>query len=458
MTSATHLAIIGHTNTGKTSLMRTLTRNSDFGEVKNAPATTRHVLAVNINGADGTPLIVLYDTPGLEDATGVMSYIYEHTDARMDGVERLEVFLQAVAQGSISDDYSQEAKVIQTLLEVDITIYVVDTREPVLSKYKDELAILASSGTPVLPVFNFITSVDSHINTWQTMLTRRALHVMNAFDTVAFDFNSEMELWHNLHTLSRADAFSELRQLRETHWRELCEQGSLLIADFLVNVATFSQKIPQDDIMEPVLTKMRHSVRQGFRITCDNLLDLYKFYHTRLDDDEITIDGVTQDIFDSALLARYGIYTTGGSVAGMIIGAGVDMATLGVSMGLGTIIGGVLGGVLPNSTTIKDKAMGVKTLTIDDATITVLAARLQNLHHALRHRGHASLEPVNINHDITLPWQADKLPPPLKKSRAYPHYCSLGGQHHLSDKRSLRIEQAEKLTSILEQHLLNLSV
>ena len=37
------LAVVGHTNTGKTSLMRTLLRDSRFGEVKNAAATTRHV-------------------------------------------------------------------------------------------------------------------------------------------------------------------------------------------------------------------------------------------------------------------------------------------------------------------------------------------------------------------------------------------------------------------------------
>ena len=457
MNTSIHLSIIGHTNTGKTSLMRTLTRNSDFGEVKNATATTRHVSAVNINGTDGTPLVVLYDTPGLEDATGVMDYLHEHTDIRADGVERLQQFLQAVTQGRISDDYSQEAKVIQTLLDTDIAIYVVDAREPILSKYKDELAILASSGTPVLPVFNFITSSDSHMQAWQDMLTRRALHVMNSFDTAAFDFNSEMQLWDNLHTLTREAAFNELRRLREQRWAELSEQGSLLIADFLVNVATFSQKIPQEHATEPTLHEMQQGVRQGFSMTCDKLLTLYQFYHATLDGTEISIDGATQDIFDAALLARYGIRTAGGSVAGMIIGAGVDVATLGTSMGLGTAVGGVLGGLLPNSTTIKDKAMGVKTLSIDNATITLLATRLQSLHHTLRHRGHASLEPVAIRGDIALPWQANKLPSPLKKSRANSHYCSLGGQHRLDDKRALRAEYAEKLTQVLEQHLTHLS-
>ena len=37
------LAVVGHTNTGKTSLLRTLLRDGAFGEVADAPSTTRHV-------------------------------------------------------------------------------------------------------------------------------------------------------------------------------------------------------------------------------------------------------------------------------------------------------------------------------------------------------------------------------------------------------------------------------
>ena len=70
----TTISIIGHTNVGKTSLLRTLLRDSDFGEVKNASATTRHVVAVDILSKDNVPLITLHDTPGLEDATGVMDF------------------------------------------------------------------------------------------------------------------------------------------------------------------------------------------------------------------------------------------------------------------------------------------------------------------------------------------------------------------------------------------------
>ena len=48
--SVLKVAVVGHTNTGKTSLMRTLTQDVSFGEVSDHPGTTRHV--------EGTALLV----------------------------------------------------------------------------------------------------------------------------------------------------------------------------------------------------------------------------------------------------------------------------------------------------------------------------------------------------------------------------------------------------------------
>ncbi|USZ14938.1 DUF3482 domain-containing protein [Moraxella sp. FZFQ2102] len=453
----TTLSVIGHTNVGKTSLLRTLLRDGSFGEVANASATTRHVAAVDILGADHRALITLHDTPGLEDATGVMDYLQDHTDGRADGVERLQAFLRAVVDrdNRLDGDFSQEAKVIKSLINADIALYVIDAREPVLSKYKDELAILASSGTPILPVFNFIHQGQDNMPHWREMLSRRALHIACSFDTVAFDFDNEMALWANLAKLRNDDVnIITLQNERKDAWQNMLEQGSLLIADFLVNVAAFSQKIDEDDDPAPTLTRMQNAVHQAETILNHELLELYRFYHLDIEQQDVGIGSQAQDLFDSALLTHYGIRTAGGSVTGMLIGAGIDVATLGASLGLGTAIGGVLGGILPNTNAIKDKAMGIQTLSIDAPTLTLLAARAQNLHHHLRHRGHASVDIISTSGD-TLPWQSDKLPSALKKARTHPNYSSLDGAYH--DKTALRSEFADAVAVKLIEHLHSLN-
>ena len=67
------LAVVGHTNTGKTSLLRTLLHDADFGEVANAPATTRHVEGAMLR-IDELKL-QWYDTPGIEDSISLLDYL-----------------------------------------------------------------------------------------------------------------------------------------------------------------------------------------------------------------------------------------------------------------------------------------------------------------------------------------------------------------------------------------------
>ena len=137
MTTPLSLAVVGHTNTGKTSLLRTLLRDSTFGEVKNAPSTTRHVEEALINDGDDS-LVYLYDTPGLEDAGGVLDWLETHTSARDDGIERIQQFL---SNHEAHHEFNQEAKVLRQVMQSDMAMYVIDAREPVLDKYKDELTI-----------------------------------------------------------------------------------------------------------------------------------------------------------------------------------------------------------------------------------------------------------------------------------------------------------------------------
>src|SRR5690606_13306809 len=133
------IAVVGHTNTGKTSLLRTLTRDPDFGTVSDSPSTTRHVEAVALL-SHGTPLIELYDTPGMEDAMTLLDYLdrLQQPGERPDGPARIARFLET---REAAQRFEQEAKVLRQLLASDAALYVIDARDPVLGKHRDELEI-----------------------------------------------------------------------------------------------------------------------------------------------------------------------------------------------------------------------------------------------------------------------------------------------------------------------------
>ncbi|PNK59645.1 DUF3482 domain-containing protein [Psychrobacter sp. FDAARGOS_221] len=456
------LAVVGHTNTGKTSILRTLLRDMYFGEVKNEAATTRHVeRAVISDSQTDEALVALFDTPGLEDASGLMDWLEDNTASRRDGIERLQQFLasdlaKSEAQGGTSnhlDDYSQEAKVIRQLLASDMAIYVIDAREPVLGKYKDELAILSWSAIPVMPVFNFTDSQDANIEAWQTMLARRNLHISTRFDSVAFEFEDEMTLWQNLATMmTHSEILDQLVARRREDWAQLYEQAMIIISHFLLDVAGYVREIDDEDDPLPVLNEMQEAVRQSERSMQSKLMNLYKFYDNTAVVTPLQLNEYQQDPFDPELLKSYGLRTTSGAAAGALLGLGIDAAALGTTLGLGAAIGGIAGGILSNTSSIADKITGVKRLYIDPATVTLLATRSLDLLASLRHRGHAAKPDTPIaelQQTATPPWDPNKLPSELKKARGKPQWSSLtSGKSELAFE--LRADAAWSLSDKLK--------
>src|SRR5690348_16769964 len=125
------LAVVGHTNTGKTSLMRTLLRDEHFGEVADSPGTTRHVESAQLLTQDRRPILTLRDTPGLEDAMGALDYIEQMVpaDERLDGPDRIQRLLDSPESAG---RFEQECRVLSTVLATDAALYVIDARDPVL--------------------------------------------------------------------------------------------------------------------------------------------------------------------------------------------------------------------------------------------------------------------------------------------------------------------------------------
>src|SRR3546814_15972252 len=87
------IAVVGHTNTGKTSLLRTLTRDSGFGDVADSPGTTRHVEGARLR-LDGRPVLEWFDPHGMEDSIALLEYLerLDEPGARRDGPARIRRF------------------------------------------------------------------------------------------------------------------------------------------------------------------------------------------------------------------------------------------------------------------------------------------------------------------------------------------------------------------------------
>lgn len=425
------LSVVGHTNVGKTSLMRTLMRDASFGEVAPASATTRQVEGARLL-AEGKSAVELYDTPGLEDAGALIERLEAGGLERHAGPERIEEFL---ASDAATGRFEQEGRVLTQMLESDAALYVIDAREPVLGKYQDELAILALCARPILPVMNFVSNPHNRIEQWREALSRVGLHVVAEFDTVMFSLASEARLWRRLAILidSQAAVLEELIADREAQSRWQMASAHAMLAEMLVDAAAARRRAERDhpESIAHAGDSLRKAVARREQQFVEQLLELFRFTEADYRTVPLPIEsGRWQSSpFDSGVLAIWGRRTGGGLAAGSAVGAAVDVATGGLSLGAGTLIGALAGGGATSAWQLRqdiaDRLRGRVSIMADDAVLTTLAARAFALLTAVSQRGHAAQSPVEIAQELPAPWPGRGLPRPLLRARLQPELSTL---------------------------------
>ncbi|KJH81138.1 GTPase SAR1 [Pseudomonas fluorescens] len=448
------LAVVGHTNVGKTSLLRTLTRDVGFGEVSHRPSTTRHVEGARLS-VDGQALLELYDTPGLEDAIALLDYLerLERPGERLDGPARLARFLDG---SEARQRFEQEAKVLRQLLASDAGLYVIDAREPVLAKYRDELEVLASCGKPLLPVLNFVSSAQHREPEWREALARLGLHALVRFDSVAPPEDGERRLYESLALLLESARGQLERLIVDQQAQRLARQQSAkrLIAELLIDCAACRRSVASDaDLEHQAISQLRDAVRQREQRCVEALLKLYAF---RAQDaaasDLPLLDGRWgDDLFNPDTLKQLGVRVGGGIAAGAAAGAGVDLLVGGLTLGAAALAGAIAGGALQTARSYGNRLMGKlkgqRELTVDDNVLRLLALRQRQLLQAINQRGHAAMDSIRITTPQDKTWREGKLPEALSKARAYPQWSSLNANPRLSQAE--RQEQIEQLAGQL---------
>ncbi|MCY1280234.1 small GTP-binding protein domain protein [compost metagenome] len=449
MTQPLKLAVVGHTNVGKTSLLRTLTRDVGFGEVSHRPSTTRHVEGARLS-VDGEALLELYDTPGLEDAIALLAYLerLDRPGERLDGPARLARFLDGA---EARQRYEQEAKVLRQLLASDAGLYVIDAREPVLAKYRDELAVLAMAGKPLLPVLNFVRSEQQREADWREALARLGLHALVRFDSVAPPLDGERRLYESL-ALLLEPARPRLERLIADHEAQVQARragGARLIAELLVDAAACRRSVASQPALEQgAIGELHQAIRQREQRCVEALLRLYAFRREDAAAGELPLlDGRWgDDLFNPETLKQLGVNLGSGVAAGAAAGAGVDLLVGGLSLGAAALLGALAGGGAQTARhygqRLLGKLKGQRELSVDDAVLRLLALRQRQLLQALEARGHAATDSIRLGAPDDRDWRQGKLPEALRKARAHPEWSSLNPAARLGQaERQLQLEQ-----------------
>lgn len=427
------VAVVGHANTGKTSLIRTLLRDTEFGEVADHAGTTRHVEGSELV-IDKSSSLALFDTPGLEDSIRLLAILQAYfVDQRVDGIERLQYFLSHIAD---YPDLEQEAKVLRALLNNNIVFYVIDLREPILGKYLDELQILSYAAKPVIPVLNFTKQGNANLQQWKTQLARLNFHAFVTFDSVHFNFADELKIYQKMHSLlaDKESLLDNLIKQRQKQWSERFNAAKEIVALLFVQCACVRyQTLNNEHAIDRSTHKLQKVVRQAEKKCINRLLRLYQFRKSDLQESELPVgqDGWKLDLFSADNLQVLGIKLTGNIAKGAGAGVAIDLLAAGMSLGAAAVTGGFIGALWGVKQRYYDeieaKIKGFRYICLDDLTLQVLWLRQLKLLAVLQKRGHASFAKITyqtseLDSENVLPENWDKW---LRQLRSHPNWSSL---------------------------------
>lgn len=460
MAELIQVAVVGHTNAGKTSLLRTLTRRATFGEISDRPGTTRHVEAIDLT-INGASAVRFFDTPGLEDAVTLLDYMKALDDCPTPP-DRIRAFLHGPEARAA---FEQEAKVLRKMLEVDAGMYVIDTREPVLPKFRAEVEILSWCAKPVMPVLNFVRDARSRKAEWLAMLAAYNLHACVQFDAVAPFVGSERLLYHDMATLlreRRADLTRVVEHL-EFQRRERQAAARKIVAELLVLLAAMRQPMSQEEYAdasrrETFIRDFQAAVLRASRTAIDDLLAVYGFRPGDADAAVIPwLDGRWEDdLFNPETLRDASRKLGTGAAVGAAIGLAADIALAGLSLGAATAAGAAVGGLASQGwgqfgRRLANKVRGVQELTLENEVLYVLAAQMVDLLAALELRGHAAQGKVETGQGA----ESAELKPlvaRLQAARGHPDWAKPQRRREIyQPRRTQLVEQlGEQLKKLVE--------
>ena len=361
------LALVSHTNNGKTTLTRTLL-GADVGEVRDAAHVTvfseAHVLLTTPDG----DALRLWDTPGFGDSVRLLKRLGMSDNP-------IGWFLREVLDRYRDRPFWLGQQALRTARDAaDVVLYLVNASEsPQDAGYLDaEMQILAWLGKPVLVLLNQVgpprpaAQEQAERALWRTALAKyplvREVLPLDAFarcwvhERVFYDavttllppakvsgYRRLLALWrtNNLNRFEQAMQLSAAQLAAAACEREAVEANDKsLVRTALqaVGIGKGGQQRRQDRAMQTLVTRFEHGIAQ----TTAALLALYK-----LDPGAAaTINTRVRENFAiRAPIDEAQAGLLGAIVSGATSGLTAEILSGGLTAGIGALIGGVVGAV-----------------------------------------------------------------------------------------------------------------
>jgi len=359
------IAIIGHPNEGKSSVLSTLAED-DSVRISSTPGETTECRTFPVI-IDGKELLRFTDTPGFQYPQQILEALKTFSGNSEERLSQLREFTRSSPE--LADDH----ELLRPVVRGAGIIYVVDGSRPVRSVDRAEMEILRLIGRPRMAVINCKDDNFEYLDDWKDEFRKR-FNANRLFNAHRATYVERIELLESLKAIDQ-DWHSILNEIIESFkadWESRTRTCAEIICSLLKrsltlqlteNISTGEDSGRKESVLVQKYSKrvmdMEAQAHQQIRaLFKHNIFDYKLSKHSVL----------REDLFNEKTWQLLGLtrkqFMILGGLGGAAIGAGIDIAALGHGLGLFTALGGIAGtvGAIAGRTQISTDAsfMGVK--------------------------------------------------------------------------------------------------
>lgn len=346
MTEPLRIAIVGHTNAGKSSIVAALTRRDEL-RISDEHGTTRDVEEWTFE-IQGESVLTFLDTPGFDRAGAINDWLDAAAGASTSGAPDGADLIASFIRDADPALFRSEQRALSAALGADVLAYVADASVKPKGQSKQEVRLLRRLNVPFIGVINVVDG--AHKDAWFELFGRENVDNKVLLDALKFRPAQEARFYRALVSVrpDREDHFDRIAQLRARQAQQRQLQVARCIAEMLVDVLSFQIEELTGSRKEG--SKRRSGVEARFRAAVvgreaegfRELLKLYGFRRAEVGGDmEVQFDGGWQaSLFDAEVARRYGASITTLTLAGAAAGAPFEVfGTHGLAAGAGALAG-----------------------------------------------------------------------------------------------------------------------
>jgi len=343
------LAIMGHPNAGKSSVVATLTENDRIAIDKRAGTTMRSDEYPVV--IDGETVMVFIDTPGFQNPSDILEWFQAHPDER----DLAGAFVAAHRTDAL---FAHDCELLAPVAAGAGIILVVDGSKRIKEKDRVEMELLRLTGRPRMAILNNLTTVDKYTPAWQDALNK-SFNSVREFNAHRATYAERIALLNALKTIDQRWEPMLDRTVRafRRDWEQRIDQSVTTILELLrkalshrVTKVVRVDDLDSDDEREAVKEKLAEAFQDALR-HMENEAQEEVRAHFRHNVWHVPPESLLQkDLFSQEVGEALGLnrhqLVLASTAAGAATGVAVDLGVGGLSLGLGALIGGTAGGVL----------------------------------------------------------------------------------------------------------------